>query len=958
MPTCRRRAASMLLCLAAFSGTVAAQERLATIPRLSVNAGNEHSSQIGWAVAGLGDLDGDGRAEFAVSANHLTVVTAGSGGSHHGRVEVYGAASTTPILSLVSPGTGARFGAALAAAGDLTGDGLSELAVGSRGGGFGGSVQVFDVASGSAVPLRTYASAYYDARFGSAIDGGRDVDGDGYPDLVVGAPEDGTLGALGGEVRLVSGAPAAGTLWSVLGAAGSRLGQAVAFLDDLDGDGKPEVLGCAPLFGGVATMQGRAYVYSGANGAVLYTLDGDSSFDEFGQSCARLGDLDGDGKAEFAVGSPRATPGPHWSAGRVFVYSGAAAAPLRTMDGPRANTRLGSSVADAGDLDLDGVSDIACGGTHDALAATEAGVVVVASGADGSTLFEVRGDALGGRLGKSVAGVGDYDGDGRPDLVVGAPRSGTIGAGDGEATVESFDRGLPDPRGVCRLVLNAGSVNRQAIAVGDVDGDGRDDVVATHSDFPPATRVVAYSGFTGRAVWTLGLAAAGVPPQLLRIGDATGDGVRDLLLYAAVGAAPAGIGWNLVSGADGSLLGTVGPTSASEFAAAIDDVDGDGVEDVVFPKFSDPSGSAVTWVYSGVGAPFAPLYVMTVPSSIGVTRGPARSVGDLDGDGVSDFILGKPLAVAPGVGNGQAHVHSGATGALIRSHAGPIYAAMPGGKFGFSVAGLGDVNGDGVPDYAVGNTWDHAVALYHGAVRAYSGATGAQLWFSAGATFTTPNGFGDGLLRLPDYDRDGASELLVHLFPNACPTCPFVAPHGLQILSGATGAVTANFPGQGFSFGGGDFNGDGLLEPFFLQNRFGDNRVHDVRTFAFGPSAAKYGRAKAADQSLDLGWRTGAYASAAGVLEIDGFAPASSGFLLAGPVVGALAFPGFAPEFYLDPFAAIVLPVAADAQGRFAMALDLTSPAATGLKFYVQAFAPTSPTTGAWSNGLAIAFAP
>src|SRR5262245_15844627 len=188
-------------------------------------------------------------------------------------------------------------------------------------------------------------------------------------------------------VPLLLAGPAAGQGYLALeldGAAGATFvgGNSVAAAGDVDGDGVPDVIVGAPsAFDGF----GRARVYSGATGATLRTFASSVQNDQFGFSVAGVGDLDGDGIGDVIVGILQSSAGGVTAAGRATVFSGATGLPLWSRDGTQPFDFLGSAVARVGDLDGDGVEDPAVGVIYgDNGPAFDAGRVEVLSGATGA----------------------------------------------------------------------------------------------------------------------------------------------------------------------------------------------------------------------------------------------------------------------------------------------------------------------------------------------------------------------------------------------------------------------------------------------------------------------------------------------------------------------------------------------------------------------------------------------
>ena len=312
-----------------------------------------------------------------------------------------------PALHVIgNDGPGMQLGYAVAALGDLDGDGHDDFGTTNR---VGGKFRIYSGRDGSVLlgNLAAYGT-------GSSIAGGGDLDGDGVPDVVICAPNSPD------HLRAISGATLT-TLYSFgLSGPGGWFGWSCAILSDVDGDGLDDLVVGAPLQSipgsqGTDFDVGRVHVLSGADGSPLYTLDGLSEDDRFGWSVAAVGDIDADGAVDFIVGAPQTHGGVD---GYARVYSGADGALLHAFHGLPGDKLLGTSVAGAGDVDADGTPDVIVGDPGHTDNVPFGGLARVYSGADGSVLFELRGTKAGDRLGTAVSGGADVDADGFDDVIV------------------------------------------------------------------------------------------------------------------------------------------------------------------------------------------------------------------------------------------------------------------------------------------------------------------------------------------------------------------------------------------------------------------------------------------------------------------------------------------------------------------------------------------------------------
>lgn len=372
--------------------------------------------------------------------------------------------------------------------------------------------------------------------------------------------------------------------WEVDALGTATLGPGVGFVvgavGDLDGDGLRDALVSSVSDG---NGRGRVYAVSSANGAVIHSLPGVLQGDQFGHSVAGLGDLDGDGVADFAVGAPStnlARPG------AASAISGATGQVLWTATGEADRSNFGWVVAGVGDVNSDGIEDVGvCAPGYDPPGLTNAGRVYVHSGADGQRLRTFTGTAASGFLGASCGSAGDANGDGVGDMVMCSLGGGTNGRG--EATVVS---------GADSSVLwsvSAGTVATQygnyfSGLAGDIDADGVSDVyVIDYQNAGNRGRLFVYSGTDGTLLRSIrGPAGSRWLFGRVRIGDLDGDGHDDLVVCSSLddrGGVDAGA-VSFFSGATGESLGrltsdTAGRNMGSD-CVSVGDLDGDGSEDL------------------------------------------------------------------------------------------------------------------------------------------------------------------------------------------------------------------------------------------------------------------------------------------------------------------------------------------------------------------------------------------
>ena len=529
---------------------------------------------------------------------------------------------------------------------------------------------------------------------------------------------------------------------------------------------------------GGQSSAGSAYVYSGADGSLLYRKDGAAAGDRFGRSVSGARDVNGDGKADFIVGAWTADPGGNFGAGSAYVYSGADGSLLYRKDGAARNDFFGGSVAAAGDVNGDGKADFIVGAQIDLLGLNP-GRVYVYSGADGSLLYQKDAAAAFDEFGSSVSAAGDVNGDGKADFIVGA--NGTDAGGNqdaGSAYVYSGANGslLYQRDGAVAFDQFGFSVS----TAGDVNGDGKADFIVGAATASTGGKVSAgsayvYSGADGSLLHQKDGAAAGdiFGVSVSTAWDVNGDGKADFIV-GANGADPPPFGiFNagsayVYSGADGSLLHRTngegmgyhfgGSVSAGKIKPGpVDDVNGDGIADfTVGASWASPGGreqAGSAYVYSGADGSL--LYQKDGAATGDFFGGSVSIVGDVNEDGRADFIVGASRASTASPGGkdlaGSAYVYSGADGSLLYQKDG----AATGDQLGPSVSGAGDVNRDGKADFIVGA---YAAGLgAAGSAYVYSGADGSLLYQKDGAT---SDQLGTSVSIVGDVNGDGKADFI------------------------------------------------------------------------------------------------------------------------------------------------------------------------------------------------------
>lgn len=380
------------------------------------------------------DFFGSSVARVGVKADTEIFVIGAPGDADDGRAYLLnGNGDVRATLTSRNGQNGGRFGATVGVVGDVTGDGFPDVVVGAPSedaGGFSnaGYVYIFNGDTGNyVVTLQTPVGQTNSGRnFGRAVAGIGDITGDGIPDVAVGAPSEEASGAsTAGKVYLMSGDT--GDLISGTPIAGKpegngRFGASVAGVGDLVGDGTPDLLVGAPgesetVNNSTRNGAGRAYVINGNTyGKTVITSGNIETGGQFGSSVAAIGTGD---DQDFAVGAVSENGGQS-GAGRVYLYDGAnlGQAPTAfTSANPEGQGKFGASVAGLGDVDGDGSPEVLVGAPNEAVNGTgDAGRAYIFSPSTPSSPFATLTSPTGedGQFGTSVGG------DGRP--IVGVPR--------------------------------------------------------------------------------------------------------------------------------------------------------------------------------------------------------------------------------------------------------------------------------------------------------------------------------------------------------------------------------------------------------------------------------------------------------------------------------------------------------------------------------------------------------
>ena len=861
---------------------------LLTTPSWTAESDDDHAL-FGWSVSGAGDIDGDGYADVIVGAYEYDISL-----GNEGRAYVYSGSASGLSLE----------------------------------------------------PAWTVEGEQQDGYFGWSVSGAGDVNGDGYGDVIVGEQRYDNGQTYEGRALVYHGSASGLTeapVWTEEGEqAGAFFGHCVSGAGDVNGDGYADVIIGAPQYKNPSTMEGAAYVYLGSESGLLttpvWTDEGNEQYACFGYSVSCAGDVNGDGYSDVIIGAPAVYFGTN-DASLVYVYhgreSGLSSSPDWTSESDQANASFGHSVSDAGDVDGDGYADVIIGayryddgevfvyyGSSTGLDANGTRPLGTPANAD----WTAESDQTGADFGHSVSGAGDVNGDGYADVIVGAPYYENGQYEEGGAFVyhgssTGLDAHHTRPNGTLANADWMAEGNQpqapwfawSVSGAGDVNGDGYADVIigAPTDDNGESNEGRARvfcgsgSGLSTEASWfgESDRAHAFFGWSVSGAGDVNGDGYADAIVgakYYSNGEADEGAvfvyhgsesgfpttpDWSVESNQENAFLGSS--------VSGAGDVNGDGYADVIVCAYKyDCIGSneGRVYVYNGSpgGVSSADPWIEDGSADHAYFGYSVSGAGDVNGDGYADVVIGEYRT-------DRVHVYYGSADGVSRTDPEPstLEGGQSGSCFGACVSGAGDVNGDGYADVVIGaldydngETDEGAAFVYHGSPLGVSETPAwtaegdqqeAQFGGSvSGAGDVNGDGYADVVIGALDYDngeRDEGAAFVYHGSStglDADATRPTGSPANADWAADCDQA-DALF-GHSVS-GAGDVNGDGFADVIVGAYEYDNGDQAEGLAYVYVGSAAGLSTMPQWTDESDQNWADFGYSvSGAGDVNGDGYA--------------------------------------------------------------------------------------
>lgn len=726
--------------------------------------GKNQASNIGISVSGAGDVNNDGYDDVIVGCHGFNTYIYYGGANMDEIADV----SLIDDAMSPSPGTtiNTGFGYSVSNAGDVNGDGFDDVIVGSPYSINSNMSRAYIFLGGSnmdGISDKTIFAEAVNDNFGFSVSGAGDVNNDGFDDVIVGAyRNDGSKGKaylyFGGNTMDVSA-----DVIMVGESTSNYFGYSVSDAKDVNNDGYDDVIVGANYYN---SRQGRSYVYFGGssmNNTADVIMTGVATNNYFGSSVSSVGDLNNDGFDDVVVGSY----GYSSNQGRAYIYYGSSSMDNTvdlTLTGELINSYFGNAVSGAGDVNNDGFDDIFIGAYGYNNSNGRSYIYLGATNMDNSIDVTMNGEKINSEYAYSVSGAGDVNNDGYDDIIVGSRGYNRY---QGRAYLyfggSVFDNVADVIMTGGDVNYNFGG---SVAAAGDVNNDGFDDVIVGSSLSKGSGRAHIYFGGNTMDnvadVTMIGETSFGI--SVSGAGDVNNDGFDDVIIGANQYNNWQGRAYLFLGGVTMDNIVDVtmtGIASINDFGSTVSDagdVNGDGYDDVIVGTNKTNGSAGYAYIYLG-GSIMDNIADVTLKGTGNRSGCFVSNAGDVNNDGFDDVMTGDSYMNGDyTIFRARAYIYLGGTNMDSIPDV-TMSSDNSSNFFNVCISYLGDINNDGFSDVALGNP---GFNKKQGRVYVYFGGNNMDSIPDGVLTGEAiENYFGISISDLGDVNNDGFDDIII-----------------------------------------------------------------------------------------------------------------------------------------------------------------------------------------------------